>query len=178
MPSNIEIKAILSNRGATETIAARLSGSAPETFHQEDYFFPCDGARLKLRVLAPDRGELIRYERDDIAGARRSRYSIARTTDPEVLLDILTATLGRAGVVRKMRTLYLVGQTRIHLDQVEGLGEFMELEVVLQPEQSEQEGKSIAAALLADLGIDEQQIIGEAYVDLLSRGATLASAGI
>jgi predicted adenylyl cyclase CyaB len=177
MPSNIEIKAILRNRTAAEAVAARLSGSAPETFHQEDFFFNCAGARLKLRVFAPDQGELIRYERGDIAAARRSRYLIARTADPKVLLDILTATLGRTGVVRKMRTLYLVGQTRIHIDQVEGLGEFLELEVVLQPDQSEQQGKSIAAVLLTDFGIDKEQIVAEAYIDLLSRQAALAPTG-
>ncbi len=175
MPSNIEVKATLRNKGAAEAVAARLSGAVPETFQQEDFFFPCDGARLKLRVLAPDHGELIRYERDDIADARRSRYLIARTEDPKNLLDILTATLGRTRVVRKMRTLYLVGQTRVHIDEVEGLGEFLELEVVLQPGQSEQDGKSIAAALLVNFGIDNQQIVAEAYLDLLSRQAVLAA---
>ena len=175
MPSNIEIKAILRNRTAAEAVAARLSGGAPETLRQEDFFFKCNGARLKLRILAPDQGELIRYERDDLADARRSRYLIARTTDPKVLLDILTATLGRTGVVTKMRTLYLVGQARVHIDEVEGLGEFLELEVVLKPGQSEQEGKSIAAMLLIDFGIDKQQIVAEAYVDLLTRQAVPVS---
>ncbi|HXM65895.1 MAG TPA: class IV adenylate cyclase [Candidatus Acidoferrum sp.] len=168
MPSNIETKAALKNRIATEAVASRLCTSGPTTFPQEDFFFKCDGARLKLRVLAPDRGELIRYERPDIADTRRSTYLIARTEDPYILLDILTATLGRAGVVKKMRTLYLVGQTRVHIDQVEGLGEFLELEVVLQAGQSDLEGKNIAAALLADFGIDQHQIVAEAYIDLLS----------
>ena len=177
MPANIEIKAILRNRTATAAIAARLSGSAPVTFHQEDFFFNCDGARLKLRVLAPDKGELIRYERADMAEVRRSRYLIARTEDPKILLDILTATLGRTGEVRKMRALYLIGQTRVHLDQVEGLGEFIELEVVLQPGQSELEGKNIATALLAEFGIGKQEMVAEAYIDLLLRQAALASTG-
>lgn len=169
MPSNIEIKAILSDRAAAEAIAARLSDKDPLIIHQEDVFFCCDGARLKLRILAPDRGELIRYERTNVADARRSRYLIARTADPQVLLDILTQTLGRTGVVRKKRTLYLIGQTRIHIDQVEGLGDFLELEVVLRPEQSDVEGKRIATALLADFGVDQEQFVGEAYVDLLAR---------
>ena len=168
MPSNIEIKAILTNRTAAEAIASRLSDAGPETIHQEDFFFSSNGARLKLRVLAPDYGELIRYERADIADARRSRYLIARTPDPQILLEILTTTLGRTGVVRKTRTLYFVGQTRIHIDQVAGLGDFLELEVVLQPEQSDADGKRIAAALLSDFGIDKEQLIGKAYVDLLA----------
>jgi len=175
MPSNIEIKGILRDRAAAELTASRLSGTAPQTFHQEDFFFKCDGARLKLRIFAPDRGELIRYERADIAETRRSTYLIARTTDPAVLLHILTATLGRTAVVSKTRTLYLIGQTRVHLDDVEGLGEFLELEVVLQPGQSEAEGKDTAAALLADFGIEKQQIVAEAYVDLLERQKEVVS---
>jgi adenylate cyclase class IV len=67
--------------------------------------------------------------------------------------------------------LYLVGQTRVHLDQVQDLGDFLELEVVLRPEQSEREGKNIADALLSTFGIDQRQLIGEAYLDLLARRA-------
>jgi adenylate cyclase class IV len=97
-----------------------LSDSGPEIIHQDDFFFRCDQARLKLRVFAPDRAELLRYERADIADVRGSHYLIARTPDPEILLDILTATLGRSGRLKKTRTLYLIGQTRVHIDEVQG----------------------------------------------------------
>lgn len=100
MPSNIEIKAPLDNRATAETVAVRLSDTSPETIHQEDIFFRSDGVRLKLRIIAVDRGELIRYERSDVADARCSRYLIARTADPEILKEILTKTLGVMGVVR------------------------------------------------------------------------------
>jgi predicted adenylyl cyclase CyaB len=169
MPSNIEIKAILRDRASVEETAARLSDSGPELIHQEDYFFRCDGARLKLRILGPDRGELIRYERADLAETRRSRYLIARTPDPKILLEILDKTLGRAGEVRKERTLYMIGQTRVHLDRVEGLGDFLELEVVLRPQQSEAEGKTIADRLLSTFHIDETDFMAEAYIDRLTR---------
>jgi len=171
MPSNIEIKAILKNRARAEATAAQLSDAGPELIHQEDVFFRCDGARLKLRILGPERGELIRYERADVADTRCSRYVIARTSDPQILLDILTKTLGRVGVVKKERTLYLIGQSRVHLDRVEDLGDFLELEVVLRPEQGESEGKNIAEALLMSFGIEKQQLIAEAYVDLLAHRA-------
>jgi predicted adenylyl cyclase CyaB len=169
---NIEIKAFLRDHAAALATAARLSGSAPEIIHQQDFFFRCDGARLKLRIFAPDRGELIRYERVNVASTRCSRYSIARTADPEVLLDILTRTLGVTGTVEKIRILYLAGPTRIHIDQVQGLGDFLELEVVLGPgpstPQSEHEAKSIAAELLLKFGIGPEDLIAEAYVDLLA----------
>ncbi len=167
MPSNIEIKAVLKNRPAVEAAAARLADHGPELIQQEDIFFNCDGARLKLRILGPDRGELIRYQRDNVAETRRSRYLIARTSDPRVLLDILTQTLGTAGIVRKARTLYLIGQTRVHLDQVENLGDFLELEVVMRDGQSEEEGKRIAEDLLSKFGVAKDDLLAEAYVDLL-----------
>ncbi|MGA8813697.1 MAG: class IV adenylate cyclase [Candidatus Sulfotelmatobacter sp.] len=171
MATNIEIKAVLKNRRAVGAAAARLSDVGPERILQEDFFFRCAGTRLKLRIFAPDRGELIRYERADVADLRGSHYLIARTSDPQILLDILTATLGRNGVVKKTRTLYLVGQTRVHLDEVHGLGEFLELEVVLRPGQSEAEGQRIATSLLLEFGIGQEDLIAEAYVDLLARQA-------
>ena len=67
--------------------------------------------------------------------------------------------------------MYLVGQTRIHIDRVQDLGDFLELEVVLRPGQSASEGKAIAEALLVEFGIAADQLIGEAYIDLLSRRA-------
>jgi predicted adenylyl cyclase CyaB len=169
MPSNIEIKAVLKHRAEVEAIAARRSDAAPEIIYQYDVFFRCEGARIKLRILGPNHGELIRYARANVAEVRRSNYTIARTTDPYVLLDILTATLGRTGEVRKTRTLYLIGQTRVHLDCVDGLGDFLELEVVLRPDQGDAEGEHIADAFLRDFRIDKQDLLAEAYVDLLAR---------
>jgi predicted adenylyl cyclase CyaB len=153
MPSNIEIKAILKDRASAEATAVRMGATGPEVIHQEDVFFRCDGARLKLRILGLERGELIRYERADVADTRCSRYLIARTPDPQILLDILTKTLGRIGVVKKTRTLYLIGQTRVHLDRIQDLGDFLELEVVLRPEQGESDARNIAEALLSSFGI-------------------------
>jgi len=167
MPSNIEVKAALRDPAAAEAIAARLSGGGPEILRQDDLFFRSPGARLKLRILGPHRGELIRYERADIAGLRASRYEIARTEDPDRLLNILTAALEQVGRVKKTRQLYLVGQTRIHIDAVEGLGNFLELEVVLQPGQSEAEGRQIATGLLDQFGISQDDVLAGAYVDLL-----------
>jgi len=168
MPSNVEIKAAIKNHDTALAVAARLSDSGPEIIYQEDIFFRCEGARLKLRVFDRDRGELIRYQREDVAEARCSRYSIARTSDPHALLEILTDTLGRLGTVKKTRTLYRVSQTRIHIDQVEGLGDFLELEVVLRPGQSEAEGKEIATELLREFGIHQKELVAEAYIDLLA----------
>ena len=81
--------------------------------------------------------------------------------------EILSATLGVTGMVRKTRTLYLIDQTRVHIDEVEGLGTFLELEVVLREGQTEAEGELIAERLMSEFRIDKQALIPEAYVDLL-----------
>ena len=167
MARNVEIKARLLDRARAEAWAEARAVAAPEVLEQEDIFFPCDGARLKLRVLGPRRGELIRYERTNAAEIRMSRYEIARTEDPQALREILTKTLGTIGVVKKTRLLYLMGQTRVHLDCVDGLGDFLELEVVLRPEQTEEHGKAIAEGILAELGIGREDLLAEAYVDML-----------
>jgi predicted adenylyl cyclase CyaB len=171
MPANIEIKAFLKDRPAALATCERLAHSGPETLNQEDIFFRCKRARLKLRIFHsghPDsRGELIRYERDNVAQAGCSRYSIARTSDPQVLLDILSKTLGVEGTVKKTRIVYLIGQTRVHLDEVVELGHFLELEVVLREDQTQEEGKHIANELLGKFRIDPQDLIAEAYIDLL-----------
>ncbi|MEY2413182.1 MAG: hypothetical protein QOD84_1788 [Acidobacteriaceae bacterium] len=167
MPSNIELKAALQDWDKAVAIAEKLSDVPHQVIIQEDVFFSNPGARLKLRILASDRGELIRYERPDTPGMRCSRYLIARTPDPQTLLEILSKALGK--FVKKARTLYLVGQTRVHLDRAEGLGDFLELEVVLRAGQSEAEGKSIAENLLSHFGIARHELIAEAYVDLLAR---------
>jgi predicted adenylyl cyclase CyaB len=169
VPTNIEVKAILEDVRAARETAARLSGQNGKIFHQVDVFFSCDAARLKLRILGPHLGELIRYERSDLAAARVSRYLIARTQDPEVLRTILTETLGTEGVVKKTRQLFLVGQTRVHIDSVEGLGDFLELEVVMRPDQEESDGHEIVRGLLLEFGIRRGQLVAEAYVDLVRR---------
>jgi predicted adenylyl cyclase CyaB len=175
MPRNVEIKAILKDRAAVVAAVANKSDGPPETIVQHDFFFQCSKGRLKLRVFEAGRGELIRYEREDVASARSSHYQIAHTAAPEVLLDILTQTLGRIGEVKKTRILYLIGQTRVHIDRVETLGDFLELEVVLRPDQSEDEGQQFAEKLLTELGIEKNQLVSEAYVDLLSGTAAVGS---
>jgi predicted adenylyl cyclase CyaB len=167
MPANIEIKARACNFADLRRRAEALSNTPAQVIPQEDTFFHTAKGRLKLRQLVPERGQLVYYERTDACGPKRSNYSIFETRDPESLKTTLSLALGIRGVVRKKRTLYLVGQTRIHLDEVEGLGEFMELEVVLRPEQSDAEGEAIARDLMTRLGVQEEDLLNSAYMDLL-----------
>jgi adenylate cyclase class IV len=72
--------------------------------------------------------------------------------------------------VRKRRTLFLAGRTRIHLDRVEELGDFLELEVVLDESEPAEGGVEEAHRLMDALGIDLSRLVAGAYVDLLTSG--------
>src|SRR5688572_18317134 len=167
MPSNIEIKARVRDFDEIRQRAERLSDTDVQIIRQEDTFFNTEKGRLKLRVLATDRAQLIYYLRSDQEGPKRSDYHIFETPDPENLRRVLELAYGVRGMVKKTRYLYIVGQTRIHLDDVNGLGQFMELEVVLQERQSNAEGEEIAERLMSSLGVERSHLIESAYMDML-----------
>ncbi|GMV79474.1 MAG: hypothetical protein AMXMBFR7_06580 [Planctomycetota bacterium] len=167
MPSNVEIKARLRDRAGVQARAVALATEPVRVIGQEDVFFRTPSGRLKLRVFDEGSGELIYYERPDLAGPKLSDYRIAPTLEPRKLQETLRMALGLRGIVKKERTLVLVGQTRVHLDRVEELGDFMELEVVLTPGQSTADGQRIAEALMAKLEIQSSDLIEGAYLDLL-----------
>ncbi|RPI28532.1 MAG: CYTH domain-containing protein [Acidobacteria bacterium] len=164
---NVEIKACLRNPGHARETARRLAGGDGEILEQEDIFFRVPEGRLKLRILHPDHGELIFYRRADQKSARLSSYSISTTREPGRLSEVLSLALGRRAVVRKKRELYLVGQNRIHLDSVEGLGDFLEIEFVMRPGDTEADGERTVAELMTILEIRPEDLLDVAYVDLL-----------
>ncbi len=168
MPSNIEIKARARDFPGLRRCAEGLSDTPVQVISQEDTFFNVPKGRLKLRVLAPDRAQLVYYERPDRNGPKRSDYQIFETNNPEGLKATLSLALGVRGVVKKTRYFYLVGQTRIHLDEVEGLGQFMELEVVMRPGQSDEQGQAIAEELMTRLGVPRDDLLEGAYMDLIA----------
>ena len=167
MPSNIEIKARVREFDEMRQRAEKLSDLPLQVIQQEDTFFNTKMGRLKLRLLEAERAQLIYYTRPDYEGPKRSDYHIYETADPENLKRVLELTYGIRGVVRKTRYLYIVGQTRVHLDNVEGLGQFMELEVVIQGGQDDAEGQVIAEGLMTSLGVERSDLLEGAYLDLL-----------
>jgi predicted adenylyl cyclase CyaB len=169
MPANIEIKARTEKFNELRERLSALGGAPPQILFQEDTFFHSHNGRLKLRVLQAGPAQLIHYDRQDQPGPKRSNYHVFETADPENLKTALSRAFGIRGVVRKERLLYLVGQTRVHLDRVEGLGHFVELEVVLWPGQSDAEGQMIARDLMALLEICEEDLLESAYIDLLAQ---------
>jgi predicted adenylyl cyclase CyaB len=169
MPANIEIKAKVQDFAGLKSRAEVLSDTPVQVIPQEDTFFNIPKGRLKLRELAPDRAQLVWYARTDDTGPKRSDYQIYETGDPGQLKSTLTLALGVRGVVKKVRYLYLVGQTRIHLDDVEGLGTFMELEVVMRQGQPDAEGQIIAEDLMKKLGIAPGDLLEGAYMDMIEK---------
>src|SRR6185437_7744123 len=105
--------------------------------------------------------------RPDQAGPKQSDYTIAPVPDPRSMHELLDRAFGTKAVVSKRRELFVAGQTRIHLDTVEALGAFLELEVVLRDNQTSEDGARIAAGLMTELGIAEKDLLEQAYVDLL-----------
>ena len=169
MPRNIEIKARIASVELLQSRAAALADQGPVEIAQDDRFYECPNGRLKLRRFAADRGELIFYRRADEHGPKESFYLRSPTTDPDGLHATLAAAWGERGRVLKQRTLYLAGRTRIHLDRVEGLGDFLELEVVLADDEPADAGVREAHALMARLGVEPSQLVQGAYLDALDQ---------
>ncbi|XP_056425818.1 uncharacterized protein LOC130367426 [Hyla sarda] len=167
MPRNVEVKARIHDWERTLQVCKQLSGSNGEQILQRDVFFNTTKDRLKLRDFQDGTGQLIYYERPDQLGPKLSNYSISNTADPNGLEAVLTQALGVRGKVVKERFLFLVGQTRIHLDRVKDLGDFLELEVVLIESQTAQDGDLIAQELMNSLKISQDDLLTGAYMDLL-----------
>jgi predicted adenylyl cyclase CyaB len=168
MARNVEIKARIESIESVFPMAAELADEGPVEIIQDDTFFPCENGRLKLRAFSEDEGELIFYRRSHAKGPKESFYVVSPTGSPDTLRESLSLAYGTAGRVCKNRTLLLAGRTRIHLDRVEGLGDFLELEVVLEDEEPFESGEADARELMEKLGIRPDQLIEGAYVDLLA----------
>ncbi len=170
MARNIEIKARIES---VETLALKVVALAiegPIEIAQDDTFFRCDSGRLKLRAFSNESGELIFYRRANQLGPKESFYLRSPTSDPDAMRTSLSLAYGQVGRVRKHRTLFLVGRTRVHLDRVEGLGHFLEIEVMLADDEPSERGVREAHELMEKLGVHPSQLIEGAYIDLQQDG--------
>jgi predicted adenylyl cyclase CyaB len=170
MARNVEIKARIESIDSILPRVAALADNGPIEIAQDDTFFVCEKGRLKLRVLSPDEGQLIFYRRADQRGPKESFYLVSPTASPDTLREALSEAYGQVGRVRKKRILYLVDRTRIHLDRVDGLGDFLELEVVLKDGEQAEAGEAIARDLMRKLNILPDQLLECAYIDMLVAG--------
>nr|XP_002127902.1 uncharacterized protein LOC100182215 [Ciona intestinalis] len=171
MPRNVEIKAKIDNFDNFIQRVTSLSGDNGSVLEQQDFFYNCATGRLKLRSCTENgvnRSQLIFYTRPDSNGPKLSSFIVTPVQELKTMDDILTSTMGRKGIVTKQRTLFMIGQTRVHVDKVERLGNYMELEVMLRVDQSPEDGAKVANDLMRKLEISESQLVVGAYMDLIN----------
>jgi predicted adenylyl cyclase CyaB len=165
---NIEIKARVADLEQVRRLALELGARDHGEERATDVYFRVPRGRLKLRVSnGVPSGTLIAYQRPDQSESRVSDYRLISVPDAQSLHEALAETLGVLTTVRKTRRLLLYGATRIHLDEVEDLGTFVELETVLE-HQSLVEAEDEHRFLRERLGLDTTEIVPVSYSDLLT----------
>ena len=167
MPRNIEIKVRLNDPPAARAIALRLGARAHAVERQTDRYYTLDaGRRVKLRTIQGDRAELIEYRRPEADGVRASDYTVTPVRDERAGLCLVPR--GRPLViVRKRREIMLWDNVRLHFDDVEGLGTFLELEAAVDERHDDAVCRRQVATLMDALGLGEDDLIRASYAELL-----------
>jgi homotetrameric cytidine deaminase len=165
---NVELKARDPDPERSLRRALALGAEDHGDLRQRDTYFASPRGRLKLREQEPGGAELIVYERADAARARESRYRLVPVADPAALREALGAALGTRVVVDKRRRLLLWEGVRIHLDRVEGLGDFVELEGVAPGASDLSREAALVERLRTELEIADDALVPVGYADLLA----------
>ena len=166
---NIELKARCDDLGRLRESAMSLGAERQEPERQIDTYFRVAHGRLKLRESLQSGSELIYYTRGDVAEARESHYEIYQVEDAEGLKAILKKALGVQAVVTKRREVYLIGNVRVHLDKVQDLGAFVELEGMVESPTELAHVADEVRKLQQALNIDAQSLVKESYADLVGQ---------
>jgi adenylate cyclase class 2 len=167
MKRNIELKARCANLSAAREAARAIGAEYAGILEQRDTYFVAKQGRLKLRETTGKPAELIAYARDNAAAVRGSDYQLVGIPDPAALLAALAAALGLRGAVVKRRELWMWQRVRIHLDEVERLGSFVELEAVMGADEPDEIGHEKVTRLRERLAIADEDLVGMSYSDLL-----------
>lgn len=166
---NIELKARLACLGAARQTAQSIATKEIGLQEQVDTYFHCPNGRLKLRQIEHSPAQLVWYARPDEEGPKPSDYRLVPVTNPETLKAALADAYGIWCVVRKRREIYLYHNVRIHLDEVEDLGSFLEFEAVLGPNVDDEKGRTQLTDLRQRFSISEADLLAVSYSDLLSK---------
>ncbi len=177
--TNIEFKARVQSFEKIHAILTQRRLLLAATLRQSDTYFHTPNGRLKLREINDETAQLIFYQRPDHAGVKRSDYLIAPVISPASLRAALGAAYGIRTAVKKTRELYLLPRQlgeytghvgpdliRLHLDAVEGLGNFLEIEVIVREGESPQLAEQEARFWLRELGIAPADLLSGSYADL------------
>ncbi len=166
MARNIELKAHDPDPARSLEVSLALGATDEGWLQQLDTYFRVQNGRLKLREQ-DGTAELIQYQRTDEAIERASNYRLIPIHDPDGLKEALAAALGILVAVEKSRHLLIWRNVRIHLDEVPGLGSFIELEAVAQPDSDLSAEYENVAELRDSLGITDERILAVGYSDAL-----------
>jgi len=171
---NIEIKARSKKSNKQYQTLLHLGAKDLGVDHQTDTYFEVPQGRLKLRQGNIE-NSLIFYQRQNSEGPKASDVHLSRLPNDTDLRPVLLAALGEKITVRKARRILFIDHVKFHIDQVEGLGDFVEIEVI-------DKDRSIKTSDLQDLcehyiqllEIEEQDLVAESYSDLLALGGPAA----
>ena len=164
---NIECKASDPDPSGSLAVCRTLGAQDHGEIRQRDTYFAVSRGGLKLREEQPGRPHLIQFERASESQQRESRYRIVEVDDAEALCAALTAAIGTSVVVCKTRRLFLWRQVRIHLDTVERLGNFVEIEAVAQPDSDLAEDHALVQTLRERLRITDERLVARGYAEQL-----------
>ena len=167
MRRNIELKARCDDLSAARQGARSAGAIEQRLLIQTDTYFHCRNGRLKLRQIEAEKSELIWYARADSAETRSSDYILTPISDSPDMLAALSAALGVRITVRKRRELWLYQNVRIHLDEVDGAGSFVEFEAVIGSDADEAAAPAQIEHLCVAMNIFKKDLVSQSYSDLL-----------
>ena len=164
---NIEIKARTNQPDKIREILKSLNTDFQGTDHQIDTYFKVATGRLKLREGNIE-NHLIYYNRTDQAGPKQSDVTLFVTEPNSPIKTILTQALGILAVVDKQREIYFIDNVKFHIDTVQGLGSFMEIEAI-DPDGSIGKTRTLEQCqhYMTVLGIAESGLLTHSYSDMV-----------
>ncbi|MCX6120651.1 MAG: class IV adenylate cyclase [Ignavibacteriales bacterium] len=165
MPQNLELKARISSVSEAVRAAHRLNAHAKGVLQQRDIYYRVPRGRLKLRIIKDRSAELIFYNRPNKKGSRYSDYVVLPVDDAILTNALCTAAFGQKVIVEKKRRLFLYKNSRIHLDEVRGLGTFIEFEVLVN--YGKRQAQKLLDVLSKEFAIKPAAVIGISYSDML-----------
>lgn len=167
MPKIIEIKARCDDHGPIRQFLQENEADFRGTDHQVDTYFLVPQGRLKLRAGNIE-NTLIHYDRGDQADPKLSQVTLYRCPPQTTLIDVLTNALGVKVVVDKLREIYFIENVKFHLDRVQQLGSFVEIEAIDDTETIDESELLVQCHKYMDhFGIQDEDLIAVSYSDLL-----------
>ena len=168
MPENLEIKAYLADIDTLPEACQRIGAELTRSFVQQDTYFHVPRGRLKIRESSGCPPSLIAYERINSPGLRESHFkmlSLQSQSDGERLKAMLIETIAERGVVVKHRDVYKKDAALINVDAVEGLGNFLEIEVDVSG--GREAAMAAANEISGHLGVSLADTVPWSYIDML-----------